>query len=266
MTDDSKDKLTETSKNVAISRPAFVPVNDRTGTEHITKQDLAIPRLALAQGLTPEVLESKEGFSVGVLFNSATKQVYGKGPLNFVIVRADPPRAIEFYPRETGGGVKDMNVPLDDPRMNYRPDPEHPGQSLKPLATKFYDYLLLMLPLKENPLDNLIALSFKSSGLKMALALNMLIFQRDAPLFAGVYKLTTDIVKSPKGTFAVYQVDNAGWISDEPTYELCKKMYDSLRDREVKIDREHSQTPDPDEFDAERLEREAAVESGAPRM
>lgn len=237
-------------------RPDFIPKDDTRGTDHITKDDVQIPRLALAQGLTPQVLEGVEGFTVGVMFNSVTNEVYGKGPLDFCVLRGDKPRWVEFNPREEGGGVKDANVPADDPRTQFRRD-DVTGKSLPPIATKFYDFIIARLPLTENPFDSIIALSFKSTGLKAARALNALIRMRNAPIFAGKYTVTTSVTKNAKGTFAVYQIANAGWL-DRETYGKAEALYEAWKDRIVTVHMEGEADEGADDFNPDELERERA--------
>jgi hypothetical protein len=237
--------IATTPKNTAIERPSFIP-QSAAGTEHITKDDIQVPRLALAQGLTPQVQADKEGFKTGVLFNSVTEELLGTGPIDFYIVRADRPRFIEFFPRETGGGVKDMNVPANDPRTQFTKGEN--GQTVKPLATKFYDFLIVLADrLSTDPLNALIALSFKSSGLKAAKTLNNLVKFRNAPLFAGKYRLTTAKETNAKGTYAIYKIENAGFVQDKETYDVLEGMFSVLADKQVTIDREGAD--DPDEFD-----------------
>lgn len=248
-TQNAEQGLQTTPKNTAIERPAFIPQSN-AGTDHIGKDDILVPRLALAQGLTPQVSEGKEGFSVGVLFNSVTEEILGKGPIDFYIVRADRPRYIEFFPRESGGGVKDMNVPANDPRTQFTRGEN--GQTVKPAATKFYDFLIVLADrLAADPMNALIALSFKSSGLKTAKTLNNLIKFRNAALYAGKYRLTTGKESNAKGTYAVYKVENAGFVQDEATYKILEGIYQALADTNVKIDRETG--GDDDEFDPSKF-------------
>jgi hypothetical protein len=241
--------LVETPKNTALARPDFIP-QSTAGTDHITKDDIQLPRLALAQGLTPQVQADKEGFKTGVLFNSVTEELLGTGPIDFYIVRADRPRFIEFFPRASGGGVKDMNVPANDPRTQFTKDEN--GKSVKPLATKFYDFLIVIADrLAADPMNALIALSFKSSGLKTARTLNNLVKFRNAPLFAGKYRLTTEKVTDAKGTYAVYKVENAGFVQEKATYDVLEGLFSALADKAVTIDRDG--TDDPDEFDPSKF-------------
>ncbi len=222
------DALATTDNGFLAARPTFVTANDTRGSEHIGKDDIQMPRLGLAQAQSPQMIEGDpkfiDGLRVADLFNNLTDTAYGKGPLQFSVVRADPPRGIEFTPLEEGGGIKDFDVPLDDPRMQWDGDK-------KPVATKFYDFILILWPAKE-----LIALSLKSSGLKVARALNAYIKLRNAPVFAGKYELTTTMAKGPAGSYAAYVVKNAGWVSEEE-YALVNEVYEGLKDKPIEIER-----------------------------
>jgi len=226
------DKLVKTpeAQLAATSTPTYVRVGDHRGTEHIQREDLQMPRLGLAQGLSPEIMPGDpkyiEGLAIGKMFNNLTKEIYGNGPLDFCVVRADPPRGIEFFPLEQGGGIKDFNVPLSDPRLQFGPNGE------KPVATKFYDFVIMLLPTQE-----LIALSFKVTGIKVAKQLNALIKMRNAPLFAGKYKLSSVMTKNKSGTFAIFQVANAEWV-DELTYHRAEAIYEVLKDKTIHFERE----------------------------
>ena len=224
----------------ALARPAYVAQGDVRGTEHLTKDDLQMPRLALVQKTSHEIDPTDPKYIDGLkftdLFNSLTGEIYGKGPLEFVVVRADPPKHIEFTPLDQGGGVKDFNVPNDDPRTQFTTDAE--GKSVPPVATKFYEFVVLLLPSLEP-----IAMSFKSTGLKVAKQLNSYMKLRSGPSFMGKYRLTTSTAVSPKGTYAVYQIRNAGNV-DEETYRFAESVYESFKDRVLVVDREHPEVRD----------------------
>src|SRR5579872_451725 len=131
------------------------------GSEGIGREDILLPRVGLAQKTSPEIDPTQvgkyiEGLQFTDMFNSLTKQPYGKGPLHFVIIRRDNPRFIEFNPLEQGGGIKDMNVPAGDPRALFTTGPN--GERVKPAATMFYDFIVLLLTGLDPkaPLENVI--------------------------------------------------------------------------------------------------------------
>ena len=243
-----KDKNKDLAKTPggALERPSYLKDDDARGTEHITKDDVQFPRLAIAQGLSPQMLEENsrylEGLHIGDLFNNLTNQNYGKGPLEFTVVRADPPRGVEFYPRKEGGGVRDINVSLNDPRMMFTKNAA--GESINPVATMFRDFVIMLLPSRE-----LIAISFKSTSLKVGKDLNTLMKFRRAPSFAGKYTLTTGMDTNNKGTFAVPVIRNSektddetdegrpGWVNGE-IFELGEGIYEGIKERPLNIERE----------------------------
>lgn len=224
---------------------------NRAGLEHLQQSDLKMPRLALAQKMSHEVDPDDpryiDGLRVGDLFNDLTQMVYDQ-PLEFTVVRADPPHWIEFLPRTEGGGVKDMNVPEGDPRTAFTKDAN--GKSIPPIATKFYDFVLMLLPSQE-----VVSLSLKSTGIPVAKQLNALMLMRNAPCYAGKYQLTSGEGKNAKGVFKVYRVKNAGKTEGEDR-QAAHQAYDNLLGRTIDIPR----TPLDDVDDS------MAANPEAPRM
>jgi hypothetical protein len=240
----------------ALARPDFLKDNrSQQGTEHITRDDMQIPRIALAQGISPEMSPSNDryidGLRIGDLFNTVTRQIYGR-ELLFTALRGDQPRWIEYVPRKEGGGVKDFNVEPGDPRTEFRTGDD--GKRLPPIATQYRDFLVMLHPLQVDDLSSMIALSFKSTGLKVAKRLNSLIKYRNAPIYAGKYLLTTGMDKNSEGEFAVYKVANAGWVSQEE-FEALAQIYADVQGIDTtRIDRgdnEHPEDAGEPQVDAE---------------
>jgi hypothetical protein len=218
------------------------------GNEGIGRNDIAMPRIGLAQKMSPEIDPTSPrvipGLAFTGLFNSVTRQVYTP-PLHFVILRRDDPRWIEFNPLDEGGGIKDMDVRKNDQRTKFGPDGE------KPIATEFHDFIILLLTGLDpaNPLDSIAALSLKSSSIKAAKHLNFLVTLRGPKLICkGVYTLTTghETDKKTQGVYATYKFANAGWLKPDSAIEkLAVELFDAWKDRKVEFER----TPDdPDAF------------------
>jgi hypothetical protein len=223
------------------------------GNEGIGRQDILMPRIGLAQKMSPEIDPTSPRCIPNAkfcdLFHSLTKQVLPQ-PLHFVILRRDDPRWIEFNPLDEGGGIKDMDVHKGDERTKFGPDGE------KPIATEFHDYIILALTGFDpaNPLDSIVALSLKSSGIKAAKHLNFLISLRGPKLICkGVYSLTTghETDKKTQGVYATYKFANAGWLKPDSAIEkLAVELFDAWKDRRVVIERE----PGADDFDPTTIE------------
>jgi hypothetical protein len=230
----TNDKLVKVGPS-ALAVPEYVTAGS-DGTEGIQAGDLKIPRLALAQALSPELTESDpkyvDGLKVGDAFNSLTGEVYGKKPLDVVIVRIDKPRFVEFFPRESGGGVKDYNVAASDPRVQFTSNDK--GERVKPLATKFID----MIALLGDGLEP-IALSFKGSGLKAASKIETFLAMRikdgkRIKSFASTFTLTPTLEKNQKGTYSVFTVKFKGNASNE-AFVAGQGFYDSIKDQQLDV-------------------------------
>jgi len=241
--------VTTTTDSMAI--PDYLrEENSGAGLENLDRNELRLPRLAIAQGLSPQLDPDKpeyiEDLKLGDLFNSVTGEVFGRGPFLFTVLRIEKPRYIEFIPRDLGGGVKDMNVPGDDPRTKFTLDAD--GNTVQPAATKFLDFLVAQLPLPADPNEaakRVIALSCKSTALKAAKNLNSLLFYRSPkPTYAARFALTTTKETNKKGTYFVPSIVNApeglggGWILDQAEFALSKALFTSLATANVVVDRE----------------------------
>ena len=151
-------------------RAAFIMVNmaDMPLLGLPTSQPAA-PSKLIAQAGTPQRKIDDPKQIVGLqeldLFNDVSQEIYGRGPLKIVVIQCLGPRWMEFGAKGTPdeGKVVDFKVLANDPRTQWGADGE------KPVATKFYDYLV-WLPDQQD----LCVLSFKSTQIKVAIQLNNL--------------------------------------------------------------------------------------------
>jgi hypothetical protein len=180
------------------------------GLEHLTADDVAMPRLSLAQAMSDQVNRTHadwiEGLGIGDMFNSVSMQNYGPGKLFFAILVASPPRAIEFASMDEGGGMLDPNVPLNDPRLLFGAD------GSKPRATRFYDYILMINPGEDH--EEMISLSLARSGVRAAKALNGLARMRGIDVFRGLYTVESIQKTSSQGSFQTWRFRNAGTVPE----------------------------------------------------
>jgi len=196
--------------------PTLVPTSPPLGTEHITSDDVMMPRLGLAQAISHEVNKTHadfiESLGVGDFWNTVSGKVYGPGPLTFSILVAHPPRAVEFAPLSDGGGIVDLNVPLTDPRMQFGED------GSPPQATKFYDYVLWL-----HESDEMIAMSLARSAIKAAKSLNGLIRMRGTSVFTGRYTVTSVQKTSSQGNYQSWRFRNSplGDVPEEKAQEFA---------------------------------------------
>lgn len=222
-------------------RPDFIPKGAATGTEGITAKDIKLPRLAIAQSTSHEIQPQDPlyipGLTPGVLFNDFTKQSYGSGPIFFIPVRRDV-KAIEFIPLKEGGGVKDMNVPLDDPRLEWTTGPTGPNGQIgrvPPAATKFTEFPCLILldggrtepavfSMKETNKHNKKAITTMNGNIKFYGE------QGDAsvPIYGVIYAVKVASIPAKQGgVYGVPVVDAVGYV---PKTDLGNSFYKQAED------------------------------------
>lgn len=237
-----------------------------TGAEGMTQEDIVMPRLSLVQKTSPQIDPSQPeyvpGFELGDLFNSLSMEKFGKGPVKFCILRRDNPRWMEFAPFEEGGGIIERDIKANDPRTQWTPDPGgDKSKDQKPVATKFYDYIVLVLNGLDmnNPAPNVMMMSLKGTSLKYAKKLNGYIMQRGAMLLPkGIYACSTKVESEGKLSWAVYTFQNAGRVVDGSALEkLVLEAANHWKDVKVKAD-ETPEVLSPDAPDAPDAEREPA--------
>lgn len=248
-------------------RPKSLDRNDLAGTEDIGINDVRLPRLAIAQGLSPEMTPGNgsyiEDLKLMNLFNNLTQTIYGNGPITFVPVRRDV-RRMEFRPRSEGGGVIDMDVPVNDERLKWTVED---GVRKPPKATTFIEFVVILLVPGKAPEP--IVLSIKTTNKhnrKAADQLTTFIKLRQAAIYAGMYTVASSPATNDKGqTFGVPVIKNAGFIpKDTPAgaklYEYAKNFHESIADKTIHVDRDE---PGDDDFDTDAMDA-AGGGSSAP--
>lgn len=232
-----------TSRSMEVA-PSYIP-KSRRGFEDTVQSDITIPRLALAQALSPQVTEGDPAripdLKPGDLFNSVTQEIYGR-EVFVQVLRKMPLRAMEFRSVDAGGGVIDPNVPMGDDRLKWGTSGDKKAD--KPKATLFRDFLAVILPGRE-----MIALSFKSSGLTAAKNLWGFATMGNRDCFAIRLNITTGIKLTPK-PHHIFKVEQAGWVS-EADFKLGEEAFEAVQTiKATAIDSDHVE----DDFDPETLE------------
>jgi hypothetical protein len=220
---------------VGSSIPDYIAKSQApSGKENLTLDDARIPRLALAQPQTPQVIKGDptqiQGLTVGQAFNDLTEEIYGDGPLNIIVVQTNKPRFVEFGDDRS---VIDPNVAPGDPRTLFRSDPTDPKKRLRPVATQFYDYVVVIVH-ADGRLEPL-SYSFKGSGIKIAKRLNGFILMKPIPVFACLYRFTPTYNKNDQGFWYSFAVHQLGFLSPE-LFEAGEKLYNQFKDKTVSHD------------------------------
>lgn len=202
---------------------------DTRGKENIGREDIVLPRLAIAQSLSKQLKRSESvyipGLEEGDLFNTVTGEKYGTGPLNFAVLRLDK-RAIQFGPNNT---VVDFDVPWNDERCEFTTDGD--GKRVKPIADRVYDYIVILV----DTLD-IVVLSLKRSQIAAAKKLNALLALRPGAAWMGQYQVSTVIENKNSYSYGNYRITLGGPTPKE-VVAFANDAYERLKTSNVKVDR-----------------------------
>ena len=233
--------------------PSFIKSGDVTGTEDIKSNEIRLPRLAIAQGLSDQVNPDHsshiEGLKLFDMFNDLNGDKFGRGPISFIPIKRDV-RRVEFVPRNQGGGIADPDVPATDQRNEWTVDED--GKRRPPKATKFVDFIVMMV--RENGQLEPIVLSIKTTNKynrTAAARLTTFIKLRRAPIYSGYYSVSSKQEKNDQGPFGVYIINNVRMFneSEEKIYRVCEEFAASLSGKTIVVTREPGEDDgDDDDF------------------
>jgi hypothetical protein len=228
---------------------------DLAGTEDIDPNEIRLPRLAVAQGLSPQMIPTEgtyiKGLELFTMFNDVTSEMYGNGPLTVVPVQRHVTR-IEFDPLDQKVPL-DREVPANDPRTKWTKNEK--GEGVPPRATEFVEFTCLLL--RKGKAPEPIVVSIKTTNKYMRAAAELwttFIKLRGTAIYRGMYHI---ISKAEKGktkegqdtNFGVFVVKNAGFLPiDTPAgamlLSMAKDFYESLQGKTIIVNREGNDAGD----------------------
>lgn len=240
------------------------------GTEDIGADEIRLPRLSIAQGLSPQMVPSEASYIKGLalfeMFNDVTGQIYGNGPLTVVPVKRTVQR-IEFDPDDRKV-VLDRDIPAGDPRTQWTVDED--GTRIPPRATEFVEFICLLL-VAGAPKPEPIVVSIKTTNKQMRAAAELwttFIKLRGSAIYHGLYKIST---KGEKGktadgqdtNYGVFVIKNAGFIPTQTPQghalmEMAKAFHESLENKVIVVNRE----PGDEDFDTAAMDAQGASDRG----
>jgi hypothetical protein len=225
------------------------------GLEQISQEDTVMPRLAIAQNMSPQVDKTKPLFipslETGDFFNTVTNEIYGPGPLLVTPLFVFKSR-IFFAPRGAQGPQQLCSTRAVDedgrlilgpitpegcnvcPHSAFLETPRADG-STRPDCTMFYNYVCAVHK-TDNTMEPVV-FSAKSKMIKPAKKWNSMVRYRQPrlPMFTMLFELATTPETAPKGTFFNFSVQNAGNVSPE-LIQQSQGLFEMLSNRDIKID------------------------------
>lgn len=234
---------TQQSAGELATIPADMIADAGKGTESIGSDDVRPPRLLICQSGSPQRKPGNakqiKGLNEMDMFNDLTNEIYGQGPLKFVVVKTLGSRHMQFAPMDEGGGVIDYDVPANDERTRFTTDAD--GHRVRPVATKFYDYLIWLPEHSE-----IVALSLKSTAIKIAIKLNGILKSplkmhgqvlMSPPAWARTFSLTSFMDQKDSFAWCTFNLGTEG-ITDADVRAICSAQSAAFEGKQIDIPRE----------------------------
>lgn len=245
-------KAAEESKELVNTGSSNAPVflqeriNEVEGMGNsLNAQDNTTPFLAILQNNSPQLEENKpeyvEGAKKGMLFNTATKQLW-EGKTGVEIIAFGFLHVFnEWIPRKQGGGfvaTYDMNDPIRNQAKPREEDGKKRGLML-PNGNDLVETAYTGILFTDSPMPAILAAT--STGLKpmrdwMTLRNNTLINGRPAPSFARKYLVQTVYQENEAGSWYNWKISAGDWVSQEQ-FDRAFKFADLMAKGEFQIGR-----------------------------
>lgn len=215
------------------------------GTEGIGSDDVRPPVMKLCQSGSPERKPDNakqiQGLNELDLFNSLSSEIYGR-KVRFTVIAMLGHKWIEF---DDELKVVERDIPDGDPRTEWSEGEN--GERIKPVATKFYDYLLWLVDKNE-----LVAFSLKSTQIKNAIKLNGLLklplkindkVIMNPPAWARVYTLETKMEQDKQYAWGGYNLATDG-VTPPDVRQLCSALSKQFAGKKIEIERDENDATD----------------------
>jgi len=237
------------SKNeIAVQEelPAYLAKQDPEaggrGSEGVSTDDLVIPRLELAQALSPCINKKKpeyiEGIEIGDLYNNITRENYGPN-VNVVPVLFKKEYLI-WKDRDSGDGGFRGAYPDHDLAEMALAELDESEQSLCEIVDTAQQFVMII---HDDGSFEEAVFSMAKSKMKVSKNWNSLIRLNGRDRFSRVYAIASFEDKGNSGEFQNVAVTNAGFPS-EAVYTAAEEVYESIASGKKDIDRSVDEAAD----------------------
>ncbi len=196
--------------------------------DHFQQSDLATPFLIILQANSPQVLEGGEGYvagaRAGMIFNTATQELWEGGEGVVVIPAHYKKTYIEWVPRDDGGGFVADHGEAEGLRLLATCSKDEKGKDCLPngnnLVATAQHYVVIMTDEGPQPvLCPMVSTQLKKSRNWNTRIVGQLVEIKGkkcrVPMFFHSYRLTTQLEKNDQGSWYGWVIEYNG-----PSYEL----------------------------------------------
>jgi hypothetical protein len=210
------------STDVAV--PEHIKQGTSRGNEEVSLSDVVIPRLEIAQALSPCLQKNKpeyiEGCEQGMLFNSVTRRVYGANVVVCpVFFRKE---YLVWKDRKAGGGFRGAYSTLEEANARIAQEEEAKYFTANDTAQQFS-----LIVDQETGETEEIVISMSRTKLKVSRNWNALIRINGNDRFSRVYNVFTVEDSTDKGDFWNYSVQTLAF-TPLAVYRQAEALYNAI--------------------------------------
>lgn len=237
-------------KAVAVKSPSFLeerpgwsdPDSNR-GSQEVTTNDITLPRLQIVQSLSPQRIKNNAayipGAEEGMCFNTVTLKLYdGNEGLYFVPVYYHM-EYVAWVKRDEGGGdgtgFRGAFDTMAEAQAAVKEMDDSDSIEILDTAQQYG----LIVDRETGDCEEIVC-SMTKTGLKASRSLNTLVQMTGGDRFSRVYRLSTEFIEGPKGSYYRWRVEASGFVPED-IFHRGERMYENILGGRRSIDR--SATP-----------------------
>lgn len=228
--------------------PAYIKQGTGRGNENVGTSDLVIPRLEIAQALSPCLKKDKaefiEGAEMGDIFNTVTRELHKAEDGVLVIPLFYKKEYLVWKDRKQGGGFRGSypNIEEAQARIAGEQDAEH-----LTAAETGQQMVLVVRPDGTTDETMLAIVSMSRTKLKVSKNWNSLIRLNGGDRFSRVYRLiTVDETNNNGDEYKNFSVMGAGFPEEE-AYKFAEATYLGISGGAIRYTMDTSQEGGADE-------------------
>lgn len=235
----STKKEVATANPFDTAMPAHVDMKKGRGSEDVSIEDVALPRLAIVQDLSPQHKKSKpeyiDGAEPGMIFNTVSAELYGQKA--FVVPVYYEKEWVIWKDISKGGGFRGAYRTEDEANEAVK---DYDDASDLEVVDTAQHYVLVVVP-NAGKFDIMEAvISMSKSQMKVNRKWNAMIRMAGGDRFSRVYSLSVVEDSNSAGQeYYNWKVKSEGYCPKE-VFEAAERMYDAVKSGEKKVSREEA--------------------------
>lgn len=226
--------------------PDYMKKGTARGSENVGTSDVVIPRIELAQALSPCLNRNKpeyiEGAQAGMFFNSVTRELYGERVT--VVPVFFKKQWLVWKDREQGGGFRGAHDSPQEAALRIKEEPADQQKYFE--ATETAQQLVLVV--KGDGSTEEAVISMARTKLKVSKQWNSMIRLAGGDRFSRMYDLVGVEESSDKGDFYNISILANGFVSEE-TYHKAEALYEAIASGERNLNVDNSDGDDAPQGD-----------------